>query len=125
MTPTSIRLSSNVRGIVAEKVLKKTEKKLLDIRIQPCTYTIKKLSDQKDILEKDLYENIPSAEKNNSKNSLHVHTGSPLTPSKQDRGRNSQKLQQKTIGFRTKEQKDNSDSIKKRWVVNVPRKQLT
>ena len=39
------------------------EKKLLDIRIRQCTYTIKTLSDQKETLEKVLYENIPSVEK--------------------------------------------------------------
>ena len=64
LTPISIRLSSNVKGIMAEKTLKKTVKKLLDIRIRQCTYMIKKLSDQKDILENDLYGKIPPAEKN-------------------------------------------------------------
>ena len=95
LTPNSIRLSSNVKRIVAEKILKKTEKKCLDIRIWQCTYTIKKLSDQKDILEKDLYEKIPSAEKNTLKISPQVHTGSRLIWPKQDRGINSQDYKRK------------------------------
>lgn len=42
----SIRLKSSVKVEGAPKILRKTEKKLLNVRIRQCTYTINKLEDK-------------------------------------------------------------------------------
>ena len=101
-------------GIMAEKVLKKTEKKLLDIRIRQCTYTIKKLSDQKDTLEKVLYENIPSVEKTQLEEFIACAYRKSFDATKTRHREKFDKLQQKTTDSGTGGQKDNSDYIEKR-----------
>ncbi len=50
--PTSINIISRVKGIAADKVLKK---KLLQIRVRHCDYTIQKLNEEKNKLEHNLY----------------------------------------------------------------------
>ena len=56
ITPSSIKLNSLVRGVKAETILRKAEKRLLDLRVRHCSYTIAKLKD--DLLSKEaiLYE---------------------------------------------------------------------
>ena len=45
ITPSSIKLNSPIRGVKAETILRKAEKRLLDLRVRHCSYTIAKLKD--------------------------------------------------------------------------------
>ena len=56
--PTSIRLSSEVKGKAAGNILRKAEKKLLEIRIRQCTFTAKKLAIEYENLEAEICTKI-------------------------------------------------------------------
>ena len=47
LVPPSVRLTSNIVGIRANKILSRAEHQLLDVRIRQCDYTIKKLTEEK------------------------------------------------------------------------------
>ena len=59
--PVSILLCSTVKGTAANKILKKSEKKLLEIRIRQCTFRIQKLEEEKKNLY-ELYSKIPEVD---------------------------------------------------------------
>ena len=97
----------------------------MDIRKRQCTYTIKNMSDQKDSLEKDLYKKIPSEQKTKLKDFIVRAYRKSFDMTKTKQRDKFSKLQEKIVAFRTEEQKDDNDLIKKRWVVNVSSKELT
>ena len=72
-----------------------------------------------------MYKNIPSAEKTQLEEFIAHAYRKSFDIAKTGQREKSSKLQQKTTESRTGGQKDNSDSIKKRWVVNVFMKELT
>ena len=52
--PTSVKLVSNVNGDKADQILCKAEKRLLQIRISQCSYTLKKLRIEHENLTSEL-----------------------------------------------------------------------
>ena len=60
--PVSVKLVSNVRGTEARKILCKAEKRLLEVRIRHCNFTIAKLKAAYDSLTSDLYSRVDQEE---------------------------------------------------------------
>ncbi|KAI0228411.1 hypothetical protein LSAT2_021120 [Lamellibrachia satsuma] len=60
--PKSLHLRSTVKGIKASTILRKAEKKLLNIRISQCHFTVNKLQDEKELLEANLRTKLKETE---------------------------------------------------------------
>ena len=60
-TPKTLKLHSPVNGLKASRILKKTERRLLNIRIAQCTFTIRKLKDERTKIEEELYGKVGDA----------------------------------------------------------------
>ena len=60
--PKSLHLRSTVKGIKASTILRKAEKKLLNIRISQCHFTVNKLQDEKELLEANLHTKLTETE---------------------------------------------------------------
>ena len=60
--PKSLHIRSTVKGIKASTILRKAEKKLLNIRISQCHFTVNKLQDEKELLEVNLRTKLTETE---------------------------------------------------------------
>ena len=60
--PKSLHIRSTVKGIKASTILRKAEKKLLNIRISQCHFTVNKLQDEKELLEANLRTKLTETE---------------------------------------------------------------
>ena len=63
VTPNSIRLKSNIKGTTAQKILKQAEKKLTNLRISQCSFTINKLEDRKKEIEDELFKKLSAKDR--------------------------------------------------------------
>ena len=118
VTPNSIRLKSSVKGDTAQKILRKTEKKLTNLRISQCTYTINKLEDRKKDLEDKLISQLTDEQGQEAKAFI-AHAQSQVFESTKTRQREKfqRLLQQKTPSLSTNG--DKYTHITNRWVVNI------
>ena len=62
VTPKNLTLRSTVKRVNAATILRKAEKKLLNIRISQCQFTVNKLQDEKEALETNLHTKLTEAE---------------------------------------------------------------
>ena len=118
VTPNSIRLKTSVKGDAAQKILRKTERKLTNIRISQCNFTVNKLEDQKKELEDKLFTKLSTEEKQEAKAFI-AHAQSrtfELTKTKQ-RERFQRLLEKKGLPCTANAKK--YANITKRWVVNI------
>ena len=121
ITPKTLQIKSPINGEKAKDVLHRTEQKLLNIRISQCTFTIRKLCDEKTKLEEDLYQKV-----GNNWITLQSYIQSAY-----ERKFNSVKDAQRQKFTRMKEEKcqkgltSNSSTFNKdRWVKNLSERSL-
>ena len=123
VTPTSLRLVSNVTGAAAEKTLKKAEMNLLEIRIRHCNFTIKKLKIEEENTLAQLDAKLPRDTRSECENFLSNQKQTTLA---QVRDRQKKKfaslLAKKQLTNENKKEKDTE--LKERWVVNKSSKVL-
>ena len=55
ITPKTLQLKSPINGEKARDILHRAEQRLLNIRIAQCTFRIRKLSEERNNLEEELY----------------------------------------------------------------------
>ncbi|XP_072051992.1 uncharacterized protein [Amphiura filiformis] len=59
LTPRSVRLSSNIKGPRADKIIRGTERKLLNERVRQINFTINNLNKKKEAISRDLNDQLP------------------------------------------------------------------
>ena len=120
IVPSSIKLKSNVKGLSANKILQKAEKKLLNIRISQCTFTIKKLEERNIQNKTALFERLSAKDKQEVDLFLkerHIHAFENTKAKQREKyDKLLEKEKRKNDG---NYDKDEHAQIKKRWVVNL------
>ena len=118
VTPPSIRLKSSVKGEAAQKILRKTEKKLLNVRIRQCNYTINKLEEGKSEIENKLFEQLSAWEKQEVSDFIaHAHNWT-FDKTKTRHREKFERLKEKSEKQDTCNE-EKYKNITNRWVVNL------
>ena len=125
ITPNSIRLHSNVYGESANKLLQKTEKKLLEIRSRQCNYTIDGLKEWKEFFKWELATKIPEVDKPRIEAFIVQTHRKSFEVNKQRQIDKFAKLQEYKLKSELDSTPERSDEIKKRWVINVSSRKLS
>ena len=116
LTPISLKLSSTVQGKASERVLKQTERKLLEIRTRQCKFTIDKLCEQKETLKSKLFETIKTKEEQDEISNFLAHAHKTTFETAKSRQRNKfEKLKDAQFRLDTATHQNN---IQDRWVIN-------
>ena len=124
ITPTSIRLATNIPGVKAAKVLTRAEGQLLDIRIRQSKYTINQLEKKEAELKTSIFSIVSANTQSEIKKLL---DRAFTTVSDETRTRQ----QQKFTRLVEKNRKQDRNGIPEdgidtnRWVINNSKKQLT
>ena len=110
-----------MKGIKASTILRKAEKKLLNIRISRCHFTVEKLQDEKELLETNLHMKLTEMEMDE-----HAHeTTFRVTRERQQRKYDQLLSKQQQGGHGADSpQLDDPDNITEQWVINLANRHL-
>ena len=124
--PKSLQLRSTVKGIKASTTLRKAEKKLLNIRISQCHFTVNKLQDEKELLEANLRTKLIETEMEEVTAFIeHAHeTTFRATRERQQRKYDQLLSKQQGSHGADSPQLDDPDNITERWVINLANRHL-
>ena len=124
VTPPSVRLFSNIQGVTADKILKKAEKNLLEVRIRHCAFTLKKLRIEEEKLTSELDTKIPEPMLSETKTFLANQKQRHFEVVKKRQQTKFARLLAKKSLAQTPEEDEVTAKIKERWVVNKSSKTL-
>ena len=118
--PNNIRLKSSVRGETSDKILRKTERKLLEVRIRQCTYTIDKLKGERSEARSKLESYLPAPLWTEVEMfTEHAHRQTFEETKTKQRGKFEKLQASKDKPHCTNEELQKLLEIKERWVVNL------
>ena len=119
VTPASIRLKTSVKGEAAQKILRKTEKKLLNVRIRQCSYTLEKLEEKRVISKDRLFVQLSHQERQEVEEFItHAQSWQFEDTKSKHRQKFDQLLERQSVP-NTSQGKEKYPNITKRWVVNL------
>ena len=119
VTPTSIRLKSSVKGEAAQKILRKTEKKLLNVRIRQCTYTLEKLEEKKEATKDRVLKELSDNDKQEVEEFIAHAQAWQFEDTKSKQRQKFDKLWERLPNSTNSQGQDKYPNITKRWVVNL------
>ena len=120
--PKSLQLRSAVKGIKASTILREAEKKLLNIRISQCHFTVKKLQDEKELLEANLNTKLTETEMEEV-TAFIEHAHETTFQETWERRKYDQLLSKQQHGADSP-QLDDPVNITERWVINLVNRHL-
>ena len=122
--PKSLHIRSTVKGIKASTILRKAEKKLLNIRISQCHFTVNKLQDEKELLEANLRTKLTETEMEEVTAFIeHAHETTFRETRERQQRKYDQLLSKQQHGADSP-QLDDPDNITERWVINLANRHL-
>ena len=119
VTPNSLRLKTSVKGITAQKIIKQAEKKLTNLRISQCSFTIDKLQDKKDELEINLFKHLSQEERQEVETFVARAQSYTFETTKTKQREKFNRLLEKNSQSKTPVNDQKYANITKRWVLNL------
>ena len=124
VVPPSVRLFSNIEGATADKILRKAEKNLLEVRIRHCTFTLRKLRIEEETLTSILDTKIPEPELSEAKTFLANQKQRRFDVVKKRQQSKFARLSAKKSLADSPKEDETTSNIKERWVINKSSKTL-
>ena len=124
ITPPSVRLISNVNGTSADKILRKAEKQLMEVRIRTCKHNIDRLSQEKQDMESDIRSKIPVQDWQRIEAFIARAQADAHFVNKTRQRAKFEKLSRKSDAKDSLVVESDVESIQSRWVHNVSSKTL-